>query len=54
MDHGLHQRDIAVGGQSGEARTDHRLAQNLPVLLGPVTAGAQPAAGCHDDRCDHA
>ena len=43
-----------MGGQGGEARADHRLAQNLPVLLGPVAADAQPAAGCYDDRCDHA
>ncbi len=25
---------------------------DLPVLLGQVAAGAQPAAGCHDDGCD--
>jgi hypothetical protein len=41
-----------VAGEGGQALTDHRLAQNVPVLLGQFSADALPAAGCHDHRCN--
>jgi hypothetical protein len=40
-----------VSGQRRKARPDHRLAENLPVLLGQIPADAEPAAGRHDDGC---
>ena len=52
MDHRLHRRNLIVPGQGGKARADHRLAQDLPVLLGQIPAGAEPAAGGHDDGCN--
>jgi hypothetical protein len=54
VDHRLHGRYAAVRGQRGQTWPDHRLAEDLPVLLRPVAAGAKPAAGCYDHGCDHA
>jgi hypothetical protein len=46
MDHRLNRADLAVPGKQRQARSDHRLARQLPILLGPLTAGAEPAPGC--------
>jgi hypothetical protein len=51
MDHRLHRGNAAVQGQAGEAWPDHRLAQNVSVLLGQISPGAKAAAGCHDHGC---
>jgi hypothetical protein len=51
---GLYGGNLRVGAQGGEARPDHRLAQNLAILLGPVPAGAQSPASGHDNGCNHA
>jgi hypothetical protein len=50
----LHHRDVRVAHQALQARPDDRLAADLPVLLGPIAAGAKPAPGGHHDGCDHA
>ena len=44
VDDRLDRRDSAVPGQRGQARPDHRLAQNEPVLLGQIAASPEPAA----------
>ena len=52
VDDWLDRRDSAVPRQRGQARPDHRLAQNEPVLLGQIAASSEPAACCHYDGCD--
>ena len=52
VDDRLDRRDSAVPRQRGQARPDHRLAQNEPVLLGQIAASSEPAACCHYDGCD--
>jgi hypothetical protein len=52
MDHRLHEGDRIMPSEEGEARPDHRLAEDMPVLLGQIPARAQPAARCHDHGCD--
>src|SRR5215467_15476135 len=52
MDHRLHEGDRIMPSEEGEARPDHRLAKDMPVLLGQIPARAQPAARCHDHGCD--
>jgi hypothetical protein len=53
VDDGLHHANIAMLRQQGEARTDYGDTGELAVLLRPITAHAQPAPTCDDDRCDH-
>jgi hypothetical protein len=52
MDDRLHHGNFSVTSQRRKARTNDRLAQEAPVLLGQVAARALPAARCHDDGCD--
>jgi hypothetical protein len=52
MDDRLHQRNAGVTGQRSKARPNDGLAENLPVLLGQIPAGAQPAARCDNDGCN--
>jgi hypothetical protein len=52
VDDRLDRRDPPVLRQRGQARPDHRLAQNEPVLLGQIAASSEPAACCHYDGCD--
>jgi hypothetical protein len=40
MDHGLNQGNTRVARERGEARPDHGLAGDLPILFGHIPARA--------------
>jgi hypothetical protein len=41
-----------VACQRQQARADHRLAEDVAILLGPITAGAEAPARGHNYRGD--
>jgi hypothetical protein len=50
MNNGLHRVDLGMAGKSRQRCADHRLATDLPVLLGHFAAGAVPAACGNNHR----
>jgi hypothetical protein len=54
MDHGLNHRNLGMAGERSQARADHRLAGQDPVLLGLSSACTQAAPGRDHNRCNHA
>ena len=49
-DHGLDHREVGMGRQCGEGPGEDRASADAAILLGNVTADADPAAGCDDHR----
>jgi hypothetical protein len=49
--HRLHRKDVRVPAERFHGAEDHGLAADLAILLGPASAGAEPAPGCDEDGC---
>ena len=49
MNDRLHGVDFRVYEERGKGRADHRLAGDLPILLGHFAASAKPAPGRDDN-----
>src|SRR5436190_23298339 len=54
MKHRLHERDVRVRAQSGEAAPDHRCAKNALILFWRLAPRAQPTPGGDEDGGDSA
>jgi hypothetical protein len=54
VDDGLNRRNFRMASERHQARADHRLAGQDPVLLRLSPACAQAAPGRDHNRCNHA
>ena len=52
VNHRLDDENLVVAGKGRKHGPDHGLAENMPVLLGQMSACAMPASGCYNHRCD--